>query len=79
MICQFFIAMTEFKLGHASEAEAAFARGTDLLKRNGPAGDQFDVWALKEWIIADQARKQAAALLGHPVDPPATQAGDTTQ
>jgi hypothetical protein len=70
-IAYFFLAMAEFQCRRISEAQAAFVQGTELMSKDGPP-DGF----LDNWVIALHAREEAAKLLGHPPDPPATQASD---
>jgi hypothetical protein len=74
-IALFFIAMAESKLGHAREAEAAFAKAAAIVQRDGPSPPQLGKY-FGAWIMVLQARKEAAEFLGHPLDPPTTQASD---
>jgi serine/threonine protein kinase/tetratricopeptide (TPR) repeat protein len=67
-----FLAMVEFKRGRASEAEAAMKAASEILDRHGPKSGNFDD-RFMEWIIVLHARREAAALLGRPLPPPATQ------
>jgi tetratricopeptide (TPR) repeat protein len=76
-IAEAFLAMAEFKRGNRSEAEAALKRSAKILYAEGPgdvvSGDITRDWT-KDWIIALHAQREAAALLGHPLAPPTTQA-----
>jgi hypothetical protein len=73
----FFLAMAESRCGRGSKAEAAFVKGTELLKGDGVLGGAFPTW-YKDWmykdaIIALHAQREAAALLGHPLPQSSTQ------
>ena len=70
----FFLAMAEAKCGRVGSAEAAFGKGEELYQSDGPRGDAFPQ-PYKEWIIALQARGQAAAVLGLKIDSLAAEGG----
>ena len=67
-----FLAMAEFKRGRVAEAEAALKRGGEIVDRDGPKNGRFSEF-LRDWVLALNARREAAALLGHPLPPPTTQ------
>ena len=68
-----FLAMAEFKRGRVAEAEAALKRGGEIVDRDGPKNGRFSEF-LRDWVLALNARREASALLGHPLPPPKTQA-----
>jgi serine/threonine protein kinase/tetratricopeptide (TPR) repeat protein len=67
----YYIAMAEFRLGHATEADTAIARADALFEKWGPRGSAFGKF-FTETIGLMLARREAAGLLGRPLGPPAT-------
>jgi len=67
----FYLAMAEFKAGRGPDAEADFIKGTELREKYGPHKNRFGGY-YQDWIIAVHARNEAAKLLGHPIESPAT-------
>ena len=66
--------MAEFKRGRRSEAQAAFIQSEAAFARENPRDSPIPGY-FKNWIIERHAREEAANLLGHSLDPPATTAG----